>query len=60
MGLCLSHFSLHDDIDTVSLAHVENIQQNNTKNSQYEGRNRFHRKKNCPYPLPNDPAEINR
>jgi hypothetical protein len=60
MGLCMSHFPLRDNTDTVSLSHIESDQQNTTKNSQYEGENRLHRKKNCPYPLPSDPAEIDR
>jgi hypothetical protein len=60
MGLCMPHFSLRDDTDTVSLAHIESNQQNDTEDSQHEGGFRLHRKKDCPYPLPSDPTGMDK
>jgi hypothetical protein len=60
MGVYLSCFPIHCDADTISLAHVENHHQNNTEHSQYENKDTPQRRRNCPYPLPNDPAEIDR
>jgi hypothetical protein len=60
MGLCMSHFPLRGDTDTVSLSYIESDQKNATENSQHEGDFRLYRKKNFPYPLPSDPKEIDR
>jgi hypothetical protein len=58
MGVYMSCFSIRDDTDTRSLAHVED--KNNTKQPQCEDSDCPYEERNCPYPLPDDPTEISR
>jgi hypothetical protein len=60
MGVYLSCFPIYCDTDTRSLVSVENNHQNNTEQSQCEDSVCLQKKRNCPYPLPSDPTEIDR
>jgi hypothetical protein len=60
MGAYLSCFSIRCDMDTRSLVHVEDNHQNNAEQPQCKDSDCLQKKRKCPYPLPNDPAEIHR
>jgi hypothetical protein len=60
MGAYMSCFHVYGDLDEKSLGYTGYSSRKDSNHFRYSNGRRFHNKKNCPYPLPNDLKEIDR